>query len=161
MIGGADQVEREAVSLILAGRWAALATVGKNGPLASMVAYAPEAQLEGVLMFLSGLSAHTRNLAADRRAALAISAPDPGEGDPQTLARISLEGTVSRVDRSSAGFPDAWASYSARFPAAASRLGLADFDLFRLTIERARYVGGFARARTISAERLQAATRSL
>lgn len=150
----------EAVSLIFSRRWAALATVGAEGPLASMVAYAPEPGLAGVLLFLSGLSARTRHLLADRRASLAISAPDPGEGDPQTLPRISLQGEVELIGRSSPSFPSAWEVYVKRLPSAAPLRELSDFDLFRLVVDRARYVGGSGRARTIDGDRLRAAARS-
>lgn len=148
--------ESEALSLILAQRWAALATVG-NGPLGSMVAYAVEPGLHGLLMFLSGLSAHTRHLLADGRASVVISVPDPGHGDPQTLPRISLAGVVEVIERSSAEFEEAWVRYAARFPAAAPRVGLGDFQLFRLRVEQARYIGGFGQAHTISGDRLRAA----
>lgn len=51
--------EVDAAQLILTSRWAAIATVEGGAPLASMVAYAPEPSLQGVLLFLSELSQHT------------------------------------------------------------------------------------------------------
>jgi putative heme iron utilization protein len=151
-----SSAETEALSLISTQRWAALATVGE-GPLGSMVAYAVEPGLTGLLLFLSGLSAHTRRLLADGRASLAVSAPDPGHGDPQALPRVSLTGVVEVIERRSAEFPEAWERYVARFPEAGPRVGLGDFQLFRLRVEQARYVGGFAQAHTISGDRLRAA----
>jgi putative heme iron utilization protein len=148
--------ESEALSLIGSQRWAALATVG-DGPLASMVAYAVEPGLGGLLMFLSGLSAHARNLLADGRASLVMSAPDPGSGDPQTLPRITLTGIVEVIERSSPEFAAAWERYVTRFPAAAPRVVLRDFELFRMRVETARYVGGFAEAHTFDGDRLRAA----
>jgi putative heme iron utilization protein len=145
----------EAARLILDHRWAALAATGPDGPVASMVAYAPEVGLEGLLMYLSGLSAHTGLLRESPEAALVIFAPDPGQGDPQILPRVSLRGTVRVVDRSSADFGPAWERYARRFPWAAPRLSLGDFVLFRFEIVTARYVGGFARASTLTGDEVR------
>jgi putative heme iron utilization protein len=119
-----------------------------------MVAYAVEPGLRGLLVFVSMLSEHTRDLLTDPRASLVVSAPDPGEGDPQTLARVSLEGVAHEVSRHDPGFAGAWAVYVGRFPDAAPRIALTDFLLIP---ERARYVGGFARAATYTGEELSAA----
>ncbi|MDF1597116.1 MAG: pyridoxamine 5'-phosphate oxidase family protein [Acidimicrobiia bacterium] len=150
---------REAVQLILAGRWAALATTGDRGPLASMVSYAPEPGLQGLLMFLSRLARHTRNLAIEPSASLAISMPDrPDVIDPQTLPRVSVQGPVEPIERADPAFTRAWSIYVERLPTAAPRLQLGDFTLFRLIPEDVRYVGGFAAARTIRGDALRAAT---
>ena len=151
----------DAVRLVLAHRWAALATLGEDGPSASMVAYAPEPDLSSLLLFLSGLSEHTRNLIEEPRVALVISQTDPGTGDPQTLARVSVKGTAEMVERTAPEFEDVWQTYVARLPDAAPRIALGDFALFRLVFDEARYVGGFAQAGTIPAERLSAAARDL
>jgi putative heme iron utilization protein len=88
----ATSTELDAARPILTRRWAALATLTDNGPSASMVAYAPEPDLSSLLLFLSGLSQHTRNLLEEPRVALVVTEPDSGEGDPQTLARLSVKG---------------------------------------------------------------------
>jgi putative heme iron utilization protein len=142
----ASDTAREVARLIAGQRWGTLATLDDGAPLASMVAYAIEPGMSGLLFFLSGLSAHTRNLLADPRASLAVGEPDRGEGDPQTLPRVSLQGQALPIERDDPAFESAWSSYVARFPDAAPRLELADFVLFRFRFEDARYVGGFARA---------------
>ena len=148
---------RKAVELVRARRWAALGTVGFEGPNVSFVAYAPEERLQGILMFLSGLSQHTRNLLHDARASLGVSEHDADAADPQELARVSLYGRVGLVRRESEEFDDAWEIYRSRFPKAARLLPLFDFALFRFEIETARFVSGFARAATLKAGQLQAA----
>jgi len=72
------------IDLVHAGRWAALATVGKDGPLASMVAYAPEVDFSVFYLHLSGLARHTDHLLRDGRGSLVISEPEAGVRDPQT-----------------------------------------------------------------------------
>lgn len=150
----ARPIDVEAARLVLETRWAALATAGERGPLASMVAYAAEPGLSGLLLFLSGLSEHTRNLMTAPGCSLAVSRPDPGVGDPQTLARVTLSGSASPLARDGGQFTELWPVYASAFPEAVPRLGLPDFVLFRFRIDTARFVGGFARAFTISGERL-------
>lgn len=157
----ANAVRLEIARLVLRQRWGALATLDGGAPLASMVAYASEADLSGLLLFLSGLSVHTQNLLADPRASLAVSEPDSGAGDPQTLPRVSLQGIAAVIDRERPEFGPAWGRYVERFPDAAPRLGLGDFLLFRLTVAEARYVGGFARATRLTGEDLREAARAL
>ena len=148
----------EVVRLITGGRWAALASHGDRGPLASMVSYAAEPELKGLTMFLSRLTRHTRNLEGEASASLAISLPDrPEVLDPQTLPRVSVQGRVEAIERSEPTFAAAWEIYVERFPAAAPRLQLGDFTLFRLVPEEARYIGGFGSARTIRGDALRQA----
>lgn len=152
----------ESVRLIAASRWAALATSAGKGPMASMVSYAVEPGMTGLLMFLSRLARHTRNLEENPAASLAISVPDTPEVlDPQTLPRVSVQGWVEPVERTSSEFGAAWAVYSGRFPSAAPRLQLGDFTIFRLHPEEARYVGGFGAARTVRGDALQRAAAEL
>ncbi len=153
--------ELAAARLLSGHRWAALATLGEDGPAASMVAYAPAFDLTSLHLFLSGLSEHTRNVIAQPRVALVVSEVDPGSGDPQTLARVSAKGTAEIVERTAPGFDAAWRTYVGRFPDAAPRIALGDFSLFRLTILEARYVGGFAMAGTIPVGRLSVAAARL
>ncbi len=148
----------EAVRLINAGRWAALATTGDRGPLASMVSYAVESGMVGLLMFLSRLARHTRNLETEPNASLVISLPDrPEVLDPQTLPRVSVQGSVHPIERDDSQFARTWQVYADRFPSAVPRLQLGDFTLYRLVPAEARYVGGFGAARTIRGEALRAA----
>jgi len=154
-----SSVHLEIARLVLNQRWAALATVDEGAPLASMVAYATEPGLGGLLLFLSQLSAHTRHLLASDRASIAVTQPDTGEGDPQLLPRVSLQGRVTPIARDDEGFALAGARYVRRFPDAMMRFQLPDFVLFRFVPEEGRYVGGFARATTISGADLQAAAR--
>lgn len=153
-------IDLEVADLVLAQRWAALAVVQDGAPVASMVAYAAEEGLEALVLFLSGLAVHTGALLRDPRASLAVTTPDSGRGDPQTLRRVSLAGRAIPVDRDAPEFERAWRAYEARFPEASPRLALGDFVLFRFFPESARYVGGFARAVSLGGDRLGAAARA-
>ena len=154
-------IHLEAARLVLAQRWAAVATAGANGPLASMVAYAPEPNLSGLIIFVSHLAQHTRDMLATPRVSLAVTAPDTGGGDPQLLPRASLQGTASEITRDSEDFAAAAAVYVGRFPQSAMRFELADFVLLRLVVDEVRFVGGFARATSFSGEELRKAAAQL
>jgi putative heme iron utilization protein len=143
--------------LIRRERWASLATLREGAPFASLVAYAPEPDLAGFLLHLSRLAPHTQNLLNDPRATLAICEPDTGSGDPHTLARLSLEGVVEVVPPETADYDAARDIYLQRLPETEKLFGFGDFVLFRLVPREARYVGGFARAFSLSAAELRAA----
>ena len=141
--------------LLLDHRWAALATVGEDGnPSVSFVAYVPEPDFSGLLIHVSRLAAHTRNLLARPRAALGISTADEGQGDPQLLGRITIQGAVTAIPRGTPDYLAARARYVARLPQAEDLFGFEDFVLMRLQPEEARYVGGFARALALRGEQL-------
>jgi putative heme iron utilization protein len=141
-----DELHR-AAALIRQQRWAALATIDASGhPAASMVAYAAEPDLSTLWLHLSRLASHTRNLLERGSASLVISESDSEEGDPQTLARVSVSGTVEEVVRSSETHERGQTLYLERLPDAEPLFGFGDFVLFRLVPEKIRYVGGFARA---------------
>jgi len=132
-------------------RWAALATQGPAEPLASMVAYAPLGDASGVLLHLSRLARHTGNLQERPWASLVVSEPDPGVGDPQTLARLTLSGPVEAISREDSRYGGLRTHYLARLPSAELLFGFADFGLFLLRVAEVNYVGGFARAYTLDA----------
>lgn len=150
-----DKQELTLIAALIKGtRWAALGSLRAGAPFVSWVAFAPEQAFQGFLLHLSRLSPHTQNLLADPRATLAISEPEAGADDPQTLARISIQGRVSLVDTADPGYPLARELYLRRLPAAEQLFSFPDFLLFRLMPEEARYIGGFARAYTLTPELL-------
>lgn len=133
--------------LLRDSRWAALATVRDDQPLASWVAFAAEDDLGGFILHLSRLALHTRYLLDNPRAALALSEPDSmAQPDPQLLARVSLQGRVTSVPREAPGYDIARSLYLARLPEAAVQFELDDFGLYRFVVETGRFVSGFGRA---------------
>lgn len=145
------------VRLIRAERWAALATLSEGAPFGSLVAYAPEPDLAGFVLHLSRLAPHTHNLLSDPRASLAICEPDSGGEDPHTIARLSVQGVVEVVSPETLEYAAARDLYLQRLPEAERLFGFSDFVLFRLVPKEVRYVGGFARALSLSAAELRAA----
>jgi putative heme iron utilization protein len=145
------------VALLTDSRWAALATARDNEPLASWVAVAPDAEPGQFLLHLSHLSLHTRYLLANPRAALSFSEPDQNPSrDPQTLVRLSIQGSVETIARDSADYIAARGRYLARLPHAEVQFTLGDFYLMRFVPESARVVPGFGRAHRLGADALRA-----
>lgn len=121
------------------------------------MAYVPEADFGGFLLHLSTLAAHTRNLLADPRAGLAISEPERDGEDPQTLARVTIQGGVTIIPKDNPDYQEMVRRYQEQLPASTPRFEFGDFLLLRLTPARTRFVGGFARAYTLDDVALRAA----
>jgi putative heme iron utilization protein len=156
-----DAALAHAARLLRRHRWGALATLEPDGtPYASSVAFVVEADFSGVLLHLSSLAPHTRNLLQRPAVSLLVSETDAGDGDPQTLPRLSLLGDITAIARDSADYAPARQTYLRRLPSAEPLFEFGDFRLFRLVPREARFVGGFASARRFDASALRQAARS-
>lgn len=124
----------------------ALANDGSR-PYASLVTYACDGDGSPVFLF-STLADHTCNLAADGRASLLIEDASR-RANPQTGPRLSLIGRIAPDPE-----PRLRRRFLARHPGASLYVDFPDFRIFRMTVERGHWVGGFARARWIAADRL-------
>ena len=129
----------EARRLLRAARSGTLATSASGQPFASLVtpATAPDGS---VLLLLSDLSEHTRQLRAEPRSALMVAGAANGP-NPQTAPRITVTGLAEPEPD-----PTMRARWVAAHPYAAFYAGFGDFHLFRLRPLTGLFVGGFARA---------------
>ncbi|MBM3488541.1 MAG: DUF2470 domain-containing protein [Alphaproteobacteria bacterium] len=105
-----------------------------------------------VLMLLSDLAQHTRNIRADGRAALLFDAT-AGLADPLTGSRLTVQGRIAATEA-----PAARARFLARHPEADAYAGFADFNLYRFVAERAHLVAGFGRIHWVEAAALRTDT---
>jgi putative heme iron utilization protein len=120
-----------------------------------MVAFAIEPDGSALLLHLSTLAAHTRQLLAEPRVSLLLVEPDSAEvDDVQTLARITIYGLAQPITVDDARYATCRAAYLRRFAAAEMRFGFTDFVLVRVVVDQARFVGGFAQARTVNQAQL-------
>ncbi|MBU3749081.1 MAG: DUF2470 domain-containing protein [Mycobacterium sp.] len=130
-----------------------LASLTKTGdPWASFVTYG---LLDGApVLCVSHLAEHGRNLAADPRASLAVVAPG-AEADPLASPRITLAGVVDRpVGDELAAARDA---HVAAVAAARYYIDYSDFSVWVLRVRRVRWVGGYGRMDSATAEQYAAA----
>jgi putative heme iron utilization protein len=113
-------------------------------PYASLVLVAADHDLSPLLL-ISNLAEHTRAIARDDRVSLLFDGT-AGLAQPLTGPRLSVLGRA-------APRPDARlkARYLARHPDAALYASFADFQLYRVAIERAHLVGGFGKIHWIAA----------
>ncbi len=126
--------------LLRGARVGTLATAASGGqPFASLVTPACAPDLS-VLLLLSNLSEHTRHLRADPRCAVLVSGT-PETMNPQTAPRLTVTGEARREND-----PALKARWLAVHPYAALYADFADFGLWRVRIEGALMVGGFAQA---------------
>jgi putative heme iron utilization protein len=151
--------ELKLAHMIRQQRIAALGTLHDGAPFVSMVAYAPAADFAAFYIHASRLSQHTRDLLQNPQVSLMIVETDPGAGDPQTLARVSLMGMAAPLAPDAADYAAIRALYQARFPASTLTFQLGDFALYRITVTAARYVAGLGKAFSLRSERLQQAAK--
>ena len=145
--------EAQLARLVFTNRWAALATVNDGKPLSSYVAYVADGE-GALLVHISRLAKHTTHLLANPQGSLSISEVDTGDGDPQTLARVMLDGCVTLITRNTDAYQAARDQYVKVLPSALQRFSFADFLLFKFRIDEVKFVAGFGQSFTLSAETL-------
>lgn len=139
----------EARTLVVASTVGALATLtGDGDPWASLVTYGALPDGNPVLC-LSRMAEHGRNVMADARASLVVSQREL-PSDPLAAARVTLAGRVRRAGGDSG--EEARAVHLAAVPSARTYIDFSDFSLWILEVERVRWVGGYGRMDSVSAE---------
>jgi putative heme iron utilization protein len=98
------------------------------------------------LLFLSDLADHTRNLKVDPRVSLLF------DGTLESAIPLAGERATMQGRAEPTTDPCLLARYTARHPDAAGYTGFRDFNLYRVTIERAHLVAGFGRIRWVPGE---------
>ena len=126
---------------------ASLATLMDGAPYVSLVLVAFDAD-GAPLLLLSRLAQHTRNLLADPRVSLLFDGT-AGLEDPLAGPRLTVLGAVAPC--SDATVLD---RYLVHHPSARAYAGFSDFDLYKVTVDRAHFVGGFGKIRWVEAAEL-------
>ena len=154
----------EARTIAAATNVATLASLTRTGdPWASFVTYGllDTGSCGGApVLCVSHLAEHGRNLAADPRASLSIVAPgtatSTAEADPLASPRITLAGVVEKPVDDELGA--ARAAHVAAVEAAKYYIDYSDFSVWVLRVQRVRWVGGYGRMDSTTAEQYAAAT---
>ena len=123
-----------------------LAVVVDGEAEASLLPYAVRPDYGAVYVQASGLARHSRGLQPGARVGVLIHENDEPEADPLQTKRMTVQATVTVLDRESDAFAAARDLFVARFPGAEMTLSLGDFNLYELQFARGRYVAGFAQA---------------
>jgi len=143
-------------ALVLGRGAGCLATLHDGKPFASMVPFA--ATTAGgrlrLVVHVSGLAAHTRDMRSTPDVCLMMMAPESEAVPPQALPRVSISGRATFIGTDDPEHGILAAAYLGKFPEAADLFQFADFSIVAIEPTSARFVAGFARALTLSAETL-------
>jgi putative heme iron utilization protein len=140
--------------LIRSIRIAALGTIHAGEPNLAMVAVAFEKDFSAFYIYVSRLGKHTRDMEGDPHVSLLLTEVDDGRADPQTLARVSIQGMAEMLPRTAPDYARVKSIYLTRFREAENLFSLGDFNLWRIRPRGGRFVAGFARAFNLAPEAL-------
>jgi heme iron utilization protein len=142
-----DTSSNEILARLIRGtRIAALGTLHDSEPNLAMVAYVFAEDFSAFYIHVSKLGKHTRDMESDPRVSLLIAETDDQRADPQTLVRVSLQGTAEVLLRDALDYSLIKDMYLKRFPEAEPTFSLGDFNLWKITPKSGRLVAGFGRA---------------
>ncbi|OGS92653.1 MAG: hypothetical protein A2061_07200 [Gallionellales bacterium GWA2_59_43] len=136
---------REARCLLRAHRYGVLSTLSKkfDGHPFGSIAPCLTDHDGSVLLFISGLAEHTKNLLNDPRVSLITH--DQNDPRIQTQGRVTVIGNAAPL----AGREPYAARWLRYFPENAQLFELGDFSFFRIVPQSVRHVAGFGQARWI------------
>jgi putative heme iron utilization protein len=138
-------------------RVAALGTLDARNPAQPFVSMVPFARLGAescLVIHVSALAAHTRNLRAYPQVSLLVMAADADAEPVHALPRVTFDAVAELPERDSPGWNAARSAYLARFPEAEPMTELGDFSFVLLRPTSARQVAGFGAARSVDAGEL-------
>ena len=156
------RLTRDLRTLLNTQRIAALGTLGEDGlPFVSMVPYALEPQSACVVIHVSALAVHTRNMQATPHVSLLVMQAEVAGEPVHALPRVTLIGQACVLERNSVAWGDSRAAYLARFPEAEPMTELGDFMFMAVHLSGARQVAGFGAARSLDTETIESVLRPL
>ena len=142
-------------TLLSTQRVATLGTCNEDGtPFVSMVPFAIDPVAGAVVIHVSGLAPHTRNLQLAPHVSLLVMEPEAPGAPVHALPRVTLEGKASVLPPGDADWTSARTAYLARFPEAEPMTQLGDFRFVAISLSGARQVAGFGAARSVDAATL-------
>lgn len=142
-------------------RVAAMGTLGSDGsPFVSMVPFALDTDHGHVVIHVSGLALHTRNLQSSPQVSLLVMQSEVAGEPVHALSRVTLDGMAHTVVPETAEWRDARQAYLQRFPEAEAMTQLGDFYFVVISIDAARQVAGFGAARTLDKPTIQEVLRT-
>jgi putative heme iron utilization protein len=147
--------EQTLARLIRETRTAALGTIHDGEPNLAMVAVAWEKDFSAFYIHVSKLGKHTGDMEKDSHVSLLLTEADDHRLDPQTLARVSVQGTATIIPRNDPDYARVRELYLKRFPEAGQLFSLGDFNIWKITPKSGRFVAGFGRAFNLVPEALR------
>ncbi len=106
-------------------------------PFGSIAPFVLDYEGEPVLL-ISDIAQHTRNIKRNNKVSLTVF--DQCTDDPQAASRLTWIGDAESIDPREAEISRRYLRY---FPSAESYFETHDFSFYRITLRRARFIGGF------------------
>ncbi|MEY8878269.1 MAG: HugZ family protein [Leptothrix sp. (in: b-proteobacteria)] len=145
-----SRLDQQLLALLTERPVGALGTLEDDGaPAVSMVPFALDASAGELILHVSALSAHTRQMRREARVSLLVMAADAAAEVPQALPRVTLQATATFVAADSEAVARCQAIYLARHPNAELMTQLPDFSFVRLAPTALRHIAGFGAARSV------------
>jgi len=142
-------------SLLNTQRVAALGTLGEDGrAFVSMVPFALDSDFAAVVIHVSALAAHARNLQIQPQVSLMVMQAEVAAEPVHALPRVTLEGEATVLVPNSPQWASARGAYLARFPDVEFMTQLGDFRFVAIQVSGARQIAGFGAARSIDADEI-------
>ena len=149
-------MDRLLVELLRTRRTLALGTIDEaGGPAVSMAPWALDPAGPDLIILISALAAHTRQLMLHPHASVLVCAGEEAADSVHALPRATLQVEALHPKSGSDDARAALAIYIARHPAGEMLASLPDFSVVRLRVQAARQIAGFGAARDVSAARLR------
>jgi len=142
-------------TLLNTQRVAALGTLDEAGQaFVSMVPFAIDDSSGALVIHVSGLAAHARNLMRTPRVSVLVMQAEVVGEPVHALQRVTLDGVASELTVDSVPWVHARTAYLNRFPDVEYMTQLGDFRFVTIAITGARQVAGFGAARSVDADEL-------
>jgi len=141
--------------LLVSSKIASLGTINEDQPFVSMVSFSSAQDFSEFYIHISQLAKHTKNILKNNKVSLMICQPETFTSNPQKLARISIMGNVNLVDKADENYELIKRNFLTKNPFAEMYFTLGDFQLYRIEVEKARYVAGFAKTFNLTRVSLQ------
>ncbi|HEU0230445.1 MAG TPA: pyridoxamine 5'-phosphate oxidase family protein, partial [Burkholderiaceae bacterium] len=150
-----SRLSRELRILLQSRRIAALGTTDTDGnPFVSMVPFAACPALNRIVIHVSGLAAHTRNLQDRPVVSLLVTEGETPNEPVHALQRLTIQGRASVLEQGDDEWRACRSAYLSRFPEAESMTQLNDFRFVAIEADHGRHVAGFGTARDVTPEEI-------
>lgn len=135
---------------------AALATLHDGEPFVSMTPYAVAPGGAGLVIHVSSLASHTKDMVSNPSVGAMVMAPEGSSETVLALPRVSVQGRACQCERDSAEYEAIKQTYVAKFPESRELFGFGDFALYIIAVHSVRFIAGFGRAMSLSPEEFAA-----
>jgi hypothetical protein len=134
----------EAVKLIQNSNEAVLGTLEEAGPFTSAVSYfwMAEGQYGKLILLMSGLARHSKNLMKNPAASMLIL--EPGSAFIYERRRVAVQGQIRKVESPQAQIQYK-ETYRKFFPQSGVLFQLPDFHFCEMNIRELYFIGGFGK----------------